>query len=84
MQILFVTKGLPFADIKKMAAEVSLEEIALLGFCDRLGRGKMTNEKRQEELKNIQTFLDKCIKFLNDKDFVYLETTQKEIGNFLT
>lgn len=73
MQILFVTKGLPFADIKRMAAEVSLEEIALLGFCDRLGRGKMCNEKRQEELRNVQKFLEKCTKFLNNDEFVYVE-----------
>jgi tRNA nucleotidyltransferase (CCA-adding enzyme) len=82
MQILFVIKGLPFADIKKMAAEVSLEEIALLGFCDRLGRGKMTNEKRHEELRNAQAFLEKCAKFLNDRDFVYIETKENKIGGF--
>lgn len=84
MQILFVCKGLPFADIKKMATEVSLEEIALLGFCDRLGRGKMTNEKRQEELRNVQTFLEKCTKFLNDSDFVYVDTSENKTEAFTT
>lgn len=60
MQILFVTKGLPFADIKRMSAEVSIDEIALLGLCDRLGRGEMTLDKKQEEERSIKTFLEKC------------------------
>lgn len=45
MQILFVTKSLPFADIPRMASEISIDEVALLGLCDRLGRGNMTPEK---------------------------------------
>lgn len=60
MQILFVIKGLPFADIQKMAAEVSVDEIALLGLCDRLGRGEMTLDKIQGEEKGITIFLEKC------------------------
>jgi len=65
MQILFVVKGLPFADIGRMASEVSIDEVALLGLCDRLGRGDMTINKRKEEEKNINTFLEKCSKYLN-------------------
>ncbi|EGW35957.1 HD domain-containing protein [Desulfosporosinus sp. OT] len=68
MQILFVTKGLPFADIKRMAAEVSLDEIALLGLCDRLGRGDMTLDKKLAEEKGIITFLEKCHRYLNNKN----------------
>ncbi|MDR3583875.1 MAG: HDIG domain-containing protein [Desulfosporosinus sp.] len=64
MQILFVTKGLPFADIRKMASEVSIDEVALLGLCDRLGRGNMTLDKRLEEEKSIVIFLEKCHKYL--------------------
>ena len=60
MQILFVTKGLPFADIRKMVSEVSIDEIALLGLCDRLGRGDMTLDKKREEEKSIRIFLEKC------------------------
>lgn len=59
MQILFVVKGLPFAEVKKMASEVSIKEISILGLCDRLGRGEMTNEKQQEEERNIEIFLEK-------------------------
>jgi len=65
MQILFVVKGLPFADIGRMASEVSIEEVALLGLCDRLGRGDMTVNKKKEEERNINTFLEKCSKYLN-------------------
>lgn len=65
MQILFVVKNLPFANVKKMAAEVSIEEIALLGFCDRLGRGELTQEKKQEEERTIEKFLTKTMSILN-------------------
>jgi tRNA nucleotidyltransferase (CCA-adding enzyme) len=69
MQMLFIVKGWQhFTDIPGMAAEVSLREIALLGFCDRLGRGNLTQEKRQQELSNVQAFLEKCNEFLNDRD----------------
>lgn len=64
MQILFVTKGLPFADIRRMASEVSIDEVALFGLCDRLGRGDMTFDKKQEEERNIRTFLEKCNEYL--------------------
>ncbi|HWQ43513.1 MAG TPA: HD domain-containing protein, partial [Desulfosporosinus sp.] len=65
MQILFVTKGLPFADIERMAAEVPIDEVALFGLCDRLGRGDMTLGKKQEEERSIKTFLEKCTNYLN-------------------
>lgn len=67
MQILFVAKGLPFADIGRMASEVSIEEVALLGLCDRLGRGNMTTAKKLQEEKSIVAFLQKCNKYLNEQ-----------------
>ena len=60
MQILFITKKLPFAELKKMLAEVPAQEIGLLGLCDRLGRGNMTAAKKLDEEKSILTFLEKC------------------------
>jgi len=63
MQILFVVKELPFANIKLMLSEVALEEIALLSLCDRLGRGGMTEKKIQEEKENVRIFIEKCSKF---------------------
>ncbi|TGE36838.1 HDIG domain-containing protein [Desulfosporosinus fructosivorans] len=68
MQILFVTKGLPFAEIGRMASEVSIDEIALLGLCDRLGRGDMTIAKRQKEEESIKIFIEKCNKYLKDSN----------------
>jgi uncharacterized domain HDIG len=65
MQILFVTKGLPFADIRRMAPEVSIDEVALLGLCDRLGRGNMTIDKKLQEEKSIVVFLEKCKSYLH-------------------
>lgn len=65
MQLLYVTKHLPFADIKRMLKETDADEIALLCFCDRLGRGDLTPELIGEELKNIEYFLRKCGRYKN-------------------
>jgi hypothetical protein len=40
--------------------EADIEEVALLGLCDRLGR---YNIDRQKEEENIRLFIDKCKKF---------------------
>lgn len=57
MQILYVLKDLPYADISGMLAGTDIEEIALLGLCDRLGRGK---SDRNKEYQNIKLFIQKC------------------------
>jgi putative nucleotidyltransferase with HDIG domain len=57
MQILYVIKSLPFADIKSMKKQTSINDVALLGLCDRLGR-LCANRKAEEE--NILLFLEKC------------------------
>jgi putative nucleotidyltransferase with HDIG domain len=56
MQILYVVKAMPFADSKSMKEEANIEDIALLGLCDRLGRG---DADRAEEEKNVKMFLAK-------------------------
>lgn len=56
MQILFVVNGLPFADIEGMKRNTDIQEIALLGLCDRLGRKGYDKEKEE---KNIELFLQK-------------------------
>lgn len=58
MQILFVVNNLPYADIKSMKEEVDIHEVALLGWCDRMGRGKADSKKEEE---NIKIFLYKCL-----------------------
>lgn len=62
MQILYVVKDLPFADIKGMLAEVDLGEIALLCYCDRLGRGDMDRDKAVKEEENLKKFIEICRK----------------------
>lgn len=65
MHILFVVKGLHFADIEGMLQNTDVNEIALLGLCDRLGRG---NSSKKEEENNIRLFLKACESFsLNQK-----------------
>ncbi|WMJ22435.1 HDIG domain-containing protein [Paludicola sp. MB14-C6] len=54
MQILFVVNSLPFADVKAMKQQVSVEDIALLGYCDRMGR---TNANHEKEERNIKEFI---------------------------
>ena len=57
MQILFVVNKLPFADIKGIKQQADIEELALLGLCDRLGR--LGTEKSDEE-NNIKLFIKIC------------------------
>jgi putative nucleotidyltransferase with HDIG domain len=65
MQTLFVIKDLPFGDVRGMASETSIKEIALLSQCDRLGRGKLSQSKIKEEKENIQSFIRKCNEILS-------------------
>jgi putative nucleotidyltransferase with HDIG domain len=57
MQILFVVNKLPFADVKTMKEQTDINEIALLGLCDRLGR---LGANRSQEKSNIKMFIEKC------------------------
>jgi tRNA nucleotidyltransferase (CCA-adding enzyme) len=57
MQILHVVKDMPFADINAMKEDTDIAEVALLGFCDRMGRTKVNIEK---EKNNIKIFMEKC------------------------
>lgn len=60
MHILYVLKNLPFKDMDGMRREVDLEELALLGLSDRLGR---LGKNKEEEKENINKF----IKIVNNK-----------------
>lgn len=55
MHILFVLKQLPFSDIPGMIRDVDLKELALLGYCDRVGRAKPDIEA---EKSNVARFVD--------------------------
>lgn len=67
MQILFVVKDLEYADFNKIAKSGYVEEIAVLGICDRLGRGTMSQEKVAEEERNIEIFLEKCNNYIEKR-----------------
>lgn len=67
MQILFVVKDLPWQDVEKMNEETSIDEIALLGKCDRMGRGDMNKSNIEKEEKNVKVFLEKSKKKLRNK-----------------
>lgn len=67
MQTLFVVKNMPFADIEKMASQVSIDEVGLLSLCDRLGRGNITLEKYKVEENNVKEFLKKSKNFCKTK-----------------
>lgn len=57
MHILYVLKEMSFSNIEEMKKQVDIEELALLGLCDRLGR---KNVNRIQEEENIRLFLEKC------------------------
>lgn len=61
MQILFVSKSMKFADIGSMVEDTDIEEIALLGYCDRMGR---LNADRNAETEHLNRFLEKCREFI--------------------
>lgn len=60
MQILFIIKSMKFADMSNMINQVDPEEIALLGYCDRMGR---LNADQKTESENLRLFLKKCHEF---------------------
>lgn len=60
MQVLFVANNLPFANLHAMLRSVKPNEIALLAYCDRLGRGKLSSERVEKEKKSIEKFLSRC------------------------
>lgn len=59
MHILYVTKNLQFARVSNMKKETDIREVALLGYCDRMGR---LHANQEEERKTIQEFYDKLTK----------------------
>lgn len=56
MHILYVVKGLPYGMPKAMRNEIAVEEVALLGWCDRMGR---THTNAEEEERTIRLFYKK-------------------------
>ncbi len=57
MHLLYVLNNLPYGDMKGMLQTADLEELALFGLCDRLGRGGFD---RQKEEAQMELFVKKC------------------------
>lgn len=57
MQILFVAKGTPRTRLEEMKSRVDIREAALFGYCDRMGRTGVDEEKEKE---GIRAFLGAC------------------------
>lgn len=60
MQLLFVVNDLRFAEVEAMKRQADIDEIALLGWCDRLGR---LGADRKREENNVRLFVQKCKAF---------------------
>lgn len=60
MQPLFFDKNLPFFEPQNMLNDVEYKEVALLSFCDRLGRGKLNKQGIEKEKQNIEKFEEYC------------------------
>lgn len=51
MHILFVVRDLPFADKKGLVSKTDVREVALLGYCDRMGRTNQDERKVREDIE---------------------------------
>ncbi|MEG0307634.1 MAG: HDIG domain-containing protein [Clostridium sp.] len=68
MQILFIVKNNEFADINRVVSSGCVEDIGLLGICDRLGRGPKSEEEVKKEEANIEIFLKKCNNYIKQRE----------------
>ena len=57
MHILYVVGGLPYANVPDMSDKTNIRDLALLGYCDRLGRA---GADKKDELDTVFLFLKKC------------------------
>jgi tRNA nucleotidyltransferase (CCA-adding enzyme) len=64
MQILYIAKSLRFADIEGLIGDIDFNEVALLGYCDRMGR---LNPNQQLEKQNVNLFIKKCRDYMKQK-----------------
>lgn len=57
MQILYAVKSLPFSDLAGIKKHANVQDVALLGYCDRLGR---TGADSADARNAVSVFLQKC------------------------
>lgn len=58
MHILYVVNKLPYKDMKGMRENTDVNEVALIGLCDRMGR---LDSDISDEVKTIKRFLEMCM-----------------------
>lgn len=58
MHMLYILKDLPFSDKKGLISSVDINDIALLGYCDRLGRKGADRDKIMEEYRRFYSMLE--------------------------
>ena len=59
MQIMYVTRNLPFAQVPQMLKEVDPKEISLLGFCDRMGRTGIDEKEQERDIRLFYEMISK-------------------------
>ncbi|MDZ5252319.1 HDIG domain-containing metalloprotein [Clostridium sp. LIBA-8841] len=67
MSYLYVDKNLPFVKPKDMVLNSDLHDIALLTYCDRVGRGEKSLEEKRKILNSINDFIEKTNSITNKK-----------------
>ena len=73
MQILFIVKDNEFADYNLVVKSGVYEDVALLGICDRLGRGFKSNEEITREENNINIFKERCENYIEKRKRMFKE-----------
>lgn len=58
MHMLYILKDLPFSDKKGLISSVDINDIALLGYCDRLGRKAVNRNEVMEEYRRFYSILE--------------------------
>ncbi len=57
MHILYVTEKLPFGDVSGMKRDTDINEVALLGLCDRIGRGGSIIDDETKAVSNFKKLM---------------------------
>lgn len=58
MHMLYILKNLPFSDKEGLISSVDINDIALLGYCDRLGRKDVNRNEVMEEYRRFYSMLE--------------------------
>lgn len=67
MSYLYIVKNLPFIKPQDIVMDSDIYDVALLTYCDRIGRGEKTLKEKNEILKSINEFIEKINLITNKK-----------------